>query len=139
MNDRDARGILRVQSHLVFYDASCPLCVHFVEQLIVRDTGGFFFFAPLQGETAQRYLAPAIQRGDTMVLVENFHSRHPRIWMRGRGVFRIFWLLGGRWRWVGWLCFCPFGVDLLYRAVARHRHLFKRSAGRKGEGGRFLP
>lgn len=53
----------------------------------------------------------------SLILEEN-----GRTWLRGRAVLRIFWLLGGAWRWIGWLYVMPIFPDLIYRLVARMRH-----------------
>ncbi len=43
-----------------------------------------------------------------------------KIWLRGRAVFRVLWLLGGKWKLLGWLYIMPF-VDLFYKFIAKHR------------------
>ncbi|MBS0616151.1 MAG: DUF393 domain-containing protein [Verrucomicrobia bacterium] len=90
----------------IFYDASCSLCQRSVAWIKQRDKHHIFAFEPLKKET------------DSLILVEG-----KKKWIRGRAVMRILWLLGGKWKLVGWLYVVPF-VDFFYRLVARHRRLF---------------
>ena len=112
--------------HLIFFDAECSLCQKMVQNLLQIDKTALFSFAPLNGATAQKEFtgkyAP-LKDKDSIVLLENFRTPEKRFWIRSRAIFRIFWLLGGKWRLIGWFYQFPFGTDLVYMMVARHRHL----------------
>jgi predicted DCC family thiol-disulfide oxidoreductase YuxK len=106
---------------LILFDAECALCWKSVAFILKIDRAERFLFASLRGKTAMEY--SELYKENSLVLVEDFRLNNKRIWLRGRAVFRILWLVGGKWRWLGWLCFLPIGVDLCYRLIARHRHL----------------
>jgi predicted DCC family thiol-disulfide oxidoreductase YuxK len=111
--------------HLIFFDNRCKLCQNAVQRLQKRDTQGLFSFFPLTSQKAKDLLPEKLLKGDTMVLVES----GGKIWVRARAVFRILYLLdlcADRPRRVLWKClsWLP-GSDLLYRAVAHSRRLFK--------------
>lgn len=113
-------------SHLVFYDGECGLCDRFVQLLLTIDHHQIFVFAPLQGSTAAQYIAhlpPELKQADSIILVEDFKSKEPKVQIQSKAVFRIAWLLGGAWTLLGWLFFLPaFLFDWGYRLVARNRH-----------------
>ncbi len=125
--------------HVLFFDQKCPLCQHSVRAVLSRDRRKIFCFAPLGGATAKRV---GIETENTLVLLENYTTSCQKIWVRGRGFFRILWLLGGWRRLIGWLYLCPIGLDLGYRLLAHQRHCL----GLKGDPhllakypDRFLP
>lgn len=108
--------------HLILFDASCQLCCNAMDRVIRWDKKEIFLCAPLDGE-----LAKSVKKSsDSLILVENFYGGKKRIYVQGRGVMRIFWLLGGWWAFLGWLSFLPCGLDWAYRLVARHRHILKK-------------
>lgn len=111
--------------HLIFYDADCPLCQRSVQAILKLDKAKIFLFAPLDGKTASQELKPELLKENTLILLEHYQKPMQRQWIRGRAVSRILWLIGGKWRFLGWLCYVPFGVDLAYRFVAHHRHFVK--------------
>lgn len=114
--------------HLVFYDGECGFCDHTVQYLLKIDTREQFLFAPLQGSTAKPVLANLpenMKQIDSLILVENFGSSTQKIYVLGKGAFRICWLLGGAWSLLGWISFLPsFLYDWGYRLIARNRKLF---------------
>ena len=107
--------------HLIFFDGNCGLCNQSVRFVVAHDPRALFDFAPLEGKTAAQQLDPKWLKENTLVLLEHFGKPTQRLWVRGRGALRILWLLGGKWRLLGWMCFLPCGVDLVYRLIARHR------------------
>lgn len=128
--------------HLVFFDTECKMCRSSVGTLIKMDKHKKLLFAPLNGKTADdKFIGKLshIKHQNSLVLIE---SPNGHIWLRGRAVFRILWLLGGEWKWVGWLYMMPF-VDFFYRQVAKHRHrIFRKDDLEtiiKKEPNRFLP
>ena len=67
-------------------------------------------------------LPESYREADSVILVENYDSKNPRYSLFGKAVFRIGWLLGGRWRLMGWISFLPaFLYDWAYRLVAHNR------------------
>jgi predicted DCC family thiol-disulfide oxidoreductase YuxK len=114
--------------HLVFYDGQCGLCDHIVQFLLRVDKHEIFVFAPLQGETAEKLLAGLpenFKQIDSIILVENYQSPQPEIYVLSKAVFKICWLLGGVWALIGSLSFLPsYLFDWGYRLVAKNRHRF---------------
>ncbi|NGX26608.1 MAG: hypothetical protein K940chlam6_00533 [Chlamydiae bacterium] len=109
-----------MKDHLIFFDSTCPLCQKSVQQIQEMDSGHIFEFFPLDSAKASELLPEKFRKGDTIVLMEN----RKRIWTRAKAIFRILKLLGGKWSWMGFLCYVP-GLDLFYRIIAHNRHLFK--------------
>lgn len=108
-------------THLVFFDPTCKLCQNSVAWILRHDRQKIFLFAPIMGRTAKEKFGDAFekyQKLNTLVLIE---APSLKIWMRGKAVFRILWLLGGRWAWIGFFHFLP-GSDFGYRLIAKHRH-----------------
>jgi len=105
--------------HLIFFDNTCRLCQNAIRQIQDLDSGHIFEFYPLTSSRAKEMIPAKHLSGDTMVLMEN----EKRIWVRSKAIFRIFYLLGGKWKWLGALCYVP-GLDLFYRFVAHNRYLF---------------
>jgi predicted DCC family thiol-disulfide oxidoreductase YuxK len=102
---------------IIFFDQHCPLCRRTINFLARHDKHKRFYFAPLDGTTAKKTLQDHLLNLNTVVLIEQPGGK---IWLRGRAVFRVLWLLGGWWKLVGWLYLMPF-VDLVYRFIAKHR------------------
>ena len=99
-------------SHLVFYDGDCGLCDRIVQFLLKEDKQQRFVFAPLQGETASKYLKnlPAeIRFTDSLILIENYRTAYPRVHILAKAALRIAWLLRWPWILIGWLSFFPAG------------------------------
>ena len=115
-------------SHLVFYDGNCGLCDRVVQFVFKEDKNQLFVFAPLQGETASRFLRnlpPEIRFTDSLILIENYRSSYPRVSILAKGALRIGWLLGWPWMMAGLLSFLPgWMFDWAYRLVAANRHRF---------------
>lgn len=111
--------------HLVFYDGECGLCDHTVRFLLKIDQNKLFMFAPLQGETAAKFLpqlSKEEQQEDTLILVENVEKSDQKIYILGKAIFRIFWLLGGLWSILGLMSFLPGWLyNWGYRLVAQNR------------------
>lgn len=115
--------------HLIFFDEECPLCHKSVQHIIDIDVAQRFVFAPLKGSTASDILVgpqEALRRANSLVLVENYQSTKRNFWIRSKAILRIYWLIGGKWRFLGVFAFFPGWIgDLFYRWVANHRHQFK--------------
>jgi predicted DCC family thiol-disulfide oxidoreductase YuxK len=105
---------------IIFLDQHCPLCRRTINFLGRQDREKKFHYAALDGKTADERLKGGLSHLrdlNTVILIEQPSGK---IWIRGRAVFRILWLLGGWWRLAGWLYWMPF-VDLIYKLVAKHR------------------
>jgi predicted DCC family thiol-disulfide oxidoreductase YuxK len=115
-------------SHLVFYDGACGLCDRVVQFVFKEDKKKLFAFAPLQGDTASQYLKnlpPEIRFSDSLILIENYRSPYPRVYILAKGALRIAWLLGWPWMLMGWLSFFPgWFFNWSYRLIANNRHRF---------------
>lgn len=108
--------------HLILFDDNCPFCQRAIEKVIRWDKKKIFTFASFKGSLAQKYLPKKFKTLDSLILIEKFHSPKQRIWLEGRAVLRIFWLIGGFKKLIGWMAYFPLGFDTIYRFVARHRH-----------------
>jgi len=49
---------------IIFYDGVCGVCNIFVQKVVRADKNGIYKFAPIQGETAQRYLGAPVANPD---------------------------------------------------------------------------
>lgn len=111
---------LQVQDCIVFFDGICGFCNHTVNFLMARDQARNLRFAPLQGETAARYLPePFRQQLDTLVFW--FRGRN---YVRSAAIVRILWNLKGVWPVIAillWLIPLPIR-DLGYCGMSRVRY-----------------
>lgn len=119
------KSVSRHLKHLIFFDDACPLCWRSINKIFTLDHGKVFQFLPLKDPRTKTILKSrwhGLKNANTLILLENNSSGEGKIWIRGRAVMRILWLLGGWWKLLGWLAFIPFGVDTLYDWVAERRH-----------------
>lgn len=120
-----------MMGHVIFFDATCPFCRHWVANIYSWDKKGIFCFAPLTGKTAQVVLKKqweALKNENTVVLAENCHLEAAAIWIRGRAACRILWLLGGWKKIFGIFALLPCGVDAVYSFIATRRHRLNLSS-----------
>ncbi len=132
--------------HLIFYDGTCPLCHRAIRFILGADRKKLFAFASLEGSTAHKELKEwksAHPQEDTLVLLEDYQTAHPHLWIEGRAILKICWLLGGKYRLLGWMAFLPPPLfNLAYRWVARRRYRLFSGPLPSPEflsGERFLP
>jgi predicted DCC family thiol-disulfide oxidoreductase YuxK len=114
-----------VTQHLIFFDDTCAFCLQWVTKIKALDSKRQFSFIPMLSDEARHALSQNwqfLKDAETLVLIENAHLVHKRLWIKGRAVMRIFWLLGSYWKLIGWLAFIPFGIDQVYSFIAKHRH-----------------
>jgi|HigsolmetaAR203D_1030402.scaffolds.fasta_scaffold01360_16 predicted DCC family thiol-disulfide oxidoreductase YuxK len=116
---------------LILFDGVCVLCSWTVQWIIRRDRAGYFRFAPLQSETAQKLIrehAAAGQdirtdprqtnRPDSIILLEG-----GRLFTESTAALRIARRLDGPWKLAAALLIVPKSVrDAAYRWVARNRY-----------------
>lgn len=140
-----AKLVNRKGKHIVFYDGQCGFCDRSVQWILKKDTQKEFLFAPLQGQTAAKKLYDLplkIRQQDSLILIENFSSTNKIIHTQGKAVFRIFWLLGGKWSIFGIFYFLPsFMYNWAYRFVAAYRKKISQVCilPSHEESERFLP
>ena len=127
---------------IVFFDGVCGFCNAWVDFLLTRDRRGRLRFAPLQGETARRMLAPE----DVVQLHSLVLWTSDRVFRKSSAVAQILLRLGGARAVAGsllWLVPRPVR-DWGYDFIAKRRYNFfgKRETCRMPtleERGRFLP
>lgn len=137
----------KTYKHIIFFDGECGLCHQSVRHILSIDQKKIFCFSPLNGSSAKDMLSkklPSFQTINSLVLVEHFNTSYQKFWIYSKAVFRIYWLLGGKWKILGVFCFFPsFLGDYIYRLIAKHRHRLhlKKSSEifEKIEKNRFLP
>lgn len=130
--------------HVIFYDGECPLCNRAVRFILSVDRDQKFYFAPLNGTTAEMKLAHFFLKNpelDTLVLLQNYETANENLLIEGKGALRVLWILGGKYAWIGCLSFLPsFLFDPFYRLVARNRFkLFSARTPINQPPNRFLP
>ena len=114
------------QEHVIFFDATCSLCQNAIAKIKSWDTKRQFSCVPLDSFQAKTFFEEHadLKHLDSLILIEMSHNDKKRIWVKGRAVLRIFWLLGGWRKLIGCFAYLPFGVDFVYSIIARHRHHF---------------
>ncbi|MBL4884880.1 MAG: thiol-disulfide oxidoreductase DCC family protein [Planctomycetaceae bacterium] len=113
----------QLPDQVIFFDGVCGLCNHFVDFVLKLDRDQVFLFAPIQGETAEKYLkATDLDKMKSIVLMKQGH-----VFRHTAAVVRVLWGLPGIWKIAGWLLWLVPGPlrDIGYRLVAKFRyHLF---------------
>lgn len=85
--------------NIVFFDGVCGFCNHTVNFLLRRDRQQQLRFAPLQGETAAKFVPEGVRSNlKSLVLYKS-----GKVYLRSAAVVRILWLLGGFWSVLGTL------------------------------------
>jgi predicted DCC family thiol-disulfide oxidoreductase YuxK len=131
-----------IHQPIVFFDGECVMCNKFVDALLKIDPSGQILIAPLQGQTAQRYLPPLpLNRGEwSIYYLDNTH-----LYQQSDAFIQVCQRLGSIWSVFSLISFIPRPIrDKLYRLIAHHRYqlLGRRSTCRipsKQEEMRFLP
>lgn len=116
-----------MKKHLILFDDRCSLCWRSVNRIRSWDHKKQFHYSPLREKLAKEILKSKyekLKKADTLVLIENYQRPVAKIWIKGRAVMRIFWLIGGFGKLIGWLAFVPFGIDQIYTMIAKRRHRF---------------
>lgn len=114
--------------HLVLYDESCGLCQRSVQWILEHDTKKLFCFSSLEGKTAQKWkhlLPSSLKERESVILIENFRTPSFQLFLFSQAAFRIAWLMGKPWSFIGFFYFFPsYLFDWLYLWVARNRYRF---------------
>ncbi len=126
---------------IIYFDGVCNLCNGFVDFVIRQDSMNKFYFASLQGTTAQKELSIQDLGLDTVILsIDGVVSK------KSQAVLIIFNELGPFFKIISLLgnCLPTVACDLIYDFVAKNRYRF---FGQKetcrvptaSERSRFLP
>jgi predicted DCC family thiol-disulfide oxidoreductase YuxK len=112
----------------LLFDGECGLCNRVVRLLLRLDRRGVLWFAPLQGPSAQEFLAAhglPTQDFSTLVFVPDWKQRgRPEFRLRTDGVIAALWHCGGIGRGLAALLnvFPRWIRDAGYRLVSRTRY-----------------
>ena len=107
------------QHDIIFYDGECGLCHGSVQRLLERDKQHLFQFAPLQGETFLRAIAPELRSRlpDSLVVV----TSSGQLLVRSAAAIHVLRRLGFKLAaMLVWLIPKPLR-DAVYDVIARHR------------------
>lgn len=106
---------------IVFFDGVCNLCNGAVNFIIDRDPEGYFRFAPLQSDVAQRHLDETSKSAgelDTIVLLERGNA-----YMRSTAALRIARKLSRPWPLLFLAIVVPHPLrDAAYNWIANNRY-----------------
>ncbi|MCL1056648.1 DCC1-like thiol-disulfide oxidoreductase family protein [Shewanella gelidimarina] len=112
---------MQSRSDIIIFDGVCNLCHAAVNFVIEHDTAARFVFAPLQSNTAKRYLS---QYGvtedalDSVILI-----KAGRCYLRSDAAIEIAKSLDTPWPLLRFMRFLPKMIrDGLYNAVAKRRY-----------------
>ncbi len=112
---------------VVFFDGVCGLCNWSVDFILSRDRRRTIRLAPLQGETAARWIPDPESQLSTVVWLD----RDGRTFVRSAAAVRVLWQLGGVWSLLAallWIVPLPLR-DFGYRIIATNRYrLFGKKA-----------
>lgn len=117
------------RSGILFYDGDCGLCSRSVRFLLKRDRADALKFAPLQGETARKYLPTALREQLSTVIYyrpgASSETGGQRL-LRSEAVLCALIDSGSVWRWPARALrlFPQTWRDAAYEWVARNRHRF---------------
>jgi len=131
-----------IEKPIIFFDADCAMCHWAVRFTHKRDKKNTFLYAPLKGETAQKYLQEWFLQHpdvDSIVLL----NKDVTTCYYSKAVFSILWQLGFPWSILGVLHFLPkwllFPADSVYRLVAKHRSKSCAIRNHTPKSDEFLP
>jgi predicted DCC family thiol-disulfide oxidoreductase YuxK len=126
---------------IVFFDGECVMCNRFLDLMMAIDQPATLKVAPLQGETARRYLPALSEVAEDWSI---YLLDETGLYSQSDAVLRIAERLGGVWAWAAAAGIFPrFIRDGVYRAIAdnRYRLFGKRDCRMPSDGdrARFLP
>ncbi len=132
----------KVDQPIVFFDGECIMCNQFVDLLLKIDRIGTIMIAPLQGQTAAKFLPPLPSDREEWSI---FYLDQGELSDQSDAFLNICRRLGGIWSILSLFKIIPRSIrDSIYRVIARNRYrLFgRRSTCRmpnEQEKSRFLP
>lgn len=91
----------RNSDQIIFFDGICILCNHFVDFILKHDHKKVFYFAPIQGKTAQQLLnkkLPLPLKENLGKLETIYYYRKGVLCSHSDAVLKILYDLGGVWR-----------------------------------------
>lgn len=104
----------------VFYDRKCAFCCTCVQKIKKIDKKKQFIFSAIDGKKAQQVLGERyafLRRKKSVVFIEG-----SKVWIKANAIFRIFWLIGGKYKVFGWMYALPgFIINPFYRLVTYFR------------------
>ena len=109
--------------HLVFFDGDCGFCDRTVQWLLKNDERELLYFAPLQGEEAQKVLPQFDLPPDLDSIVYVRHSvTGVDVFIYSNAIGEILKVLPLRWSWMRIAWIVPRALrDVVYRAFAARR------------------
>lgn len=106
---------------VILYDGVCNLCRGSIRFILKRDSAGYFKFAHLKSDAAQRHLAAhgiEAEKIQSFILLDG--SRH---FIKSSAALRIAAHLSGLWRFLSLLVIIPLPIrDWVYDLVASNRY-----------------
>ena len=121
MDPDDIFAVMTGEGPLIFFDGVCHFCNYWVRFAIRHDRNSRLMFAPLQGETARKYLSPE-KTGSVPYRTVVFMEKE-KIWTHSSAVLRICRKLDGGWKLFYVFIIIPkFIRDLFYSIIARNRY-----------------
>ena len=101
---------------ILFFDGMCVLCNRAAQWIAKHNPSGTLYFASLQGDYARDNLSDDLNKGETLVLIEDGRS-----FVRSEAIFRVLKYLPA-WRWLRIFRFVPRNLtDRVYDWVAKNR------------------
>ncbi len=114
-----------MKRHLILFDGTCHICNLAIKHIVSIDSGHRFHFSSLQSDFAKKILGTQYEffiQKDSIVLIEHFRFKRPKVQIRSRAILRIYWHIGGKWKILGLFSFCPSYIgDTVYRVFAAKR------------------
>lgn len=108
---------------ILFFDGVCGLCNGLVDFIIKIDHQKNIYYAPLQGEEAQKILGEKIRSlpdYDTVYFKDELGLHK-----KSTAILRLLYTLGGWWKLSAFALIIPkFLRDLIYDYVAKNRYKF---------------
>lgn len=119
IKDKDG-NIANIDKPIIFFDGVCGLCNYFLDFVLRKDKNHKFYYAPLQGKTAKKYLPELEENTEewTMFLLdeEGLHER-------STASLKIFEKLGGAWGTLGIFLYVPKPIrNSVYKFIAKNRY-----------------
>ncbi|MBN8537625.1 MAG: DUF393 domain-containing protein [Deltaproteobacteria bacterium] len=109
---------------IIFFDGYCQLCNKAIDWLLRRDAKNQFFFASLQGQTAQKFLT-GIYKSDFIEKDTLIYLRNQVPLEKSTAILMILIDIGGLWKAMGILFIIPRPLrDLIYFFIAKNRYRF---------------
>jgi len=107
--------------HVLFYDGVCAMCNGIVKAMLRWDRDERFYFAPLQGSTAE--LARSLHADFPTELETVVYVRHGEVFVRSRAAALAMAEVPYPAKALSWVRFLPVALtDLVYGWIARIRY-----------------